>query len=440
MKVLHCLNHYLPEQVAGTEVYTAALVRELQLVGVICKVVIPNYHNHESEYYQFENTTVIKYAEPSLLDRDLITGIKQPQGLVFFTNILKQELPDVVHFHELAGSNGLSLIHVQAAKAEGCKVIITFHIAKYTCRTGTLMYKNETTCDGIINKMKCSKCWLADKGQRGVKAAIITAGFSLINALDVDTRVWKNALGTALAFPQIIQQIKNDIFTLQTHTDAFVVLTDWYKKVLLNNGILHTHIQLIKQALPTPYVPSTSAKSLSNKLRLVFIGRINHFKGILLLIQALKNIPPQNVELDIYGKSTDEVYYSQCLLAAKSMDNVRWQGSVTPDNVVATIAKYDVLCLPSTVCEMAPLVIQEAFAASVPVLASNVYGNAEIITHNENGWLYNYNDVADLTNNINNLIANRILIDKAIVKIKAVKQFSTVAQEYVVLYTKILSA
>lgn len=51
------------------------------------------------------------------------------------------------------------------------------------------------------------------------------------------------------------------------------------------------------------------------------------------------------------------------------------------------------MSLCSTFSEMSPLVIQEAFAARLPVIASNVYGNAEQITHGENGLLFNFNDV-----------------------------------------------
>ena len=53
---------------------------------------------------------------------------------------------------------------------------------------------------------------------------------------------------------------------------------------------------------------------------------------------------------------------------------------------------------------MSPLVIQEAFAAGIPVLASNVYGNSEQIIDNKNGILFKYNDVKSLLSKLNRLI------------------------------------
>ena len=43
MKVLHCLNHFLPDQIGGTEVYTYSLITALEKKNIHLKVLIPNY-------------------------------------------------------------------------------------------------------------------------------------------------------------------------------------------------------------------------------------------------------------------------------------------------------------------------------------------------------------------------------------------------------------
>ena len=88
---------------------------------------------------------------------------------------------------------------------------------------------------------------------------------------------------------------------------------------------------------------------------------------------------------------------------------------------------------------MSPLVIQEAFAANVPVIASDVYGNAEQITHNENGWLFTFKDSDSLKLQLQQLINNPSLVEKAKNNIKPVKSFSTVASEYLIVYKKVLA-
>ena len=145
MKVFQVLNHFLPGQTAGTEVYTWALSKQLQQRGCIVEVIIPHYGQQDSVRYEYDGLKVFQYAEPSIVDRSLIMGIRKPEGLVAFESYLKQEMPDVVHFHEIAGSNGITLHHVAAAKRLGAKVLMTFHLAGYTCKTGTLVYKEKKT-------------------------------------------------------------------------------------------------------------------------------------------------------------------------------------------------------------------------------------------------------------------------------------------------------
>ena len=440
MKILHVLNAYLPEQIAGTEIYVSALVRELKKKSILSKVIIPNYTKKENEHYFYEGTEVIKYAEPTLANREIITGKMAPKGVQSFLEIIKNEQPDVVHFHELAGSIGIGNFHVAAVNNLGFKSIITFHVAKYSCKTGTLMYMGKEKCNGIIDTIRCSKCWLNYKGEKGLRRTVITQGFTLMNFLHVDTRFLNNELGTALAFPHIIADLRKELLGLQQNTSKFIVLTQWYKDILINNGINEKQITLIYQGLPINNTRPAYIKKYSKKLRVIFIGRITHFKGVDILLSALKLLDKNNIELDIYGTATDETYLQKCHELLKDMGNVALKGSLNPELVIETIQQYDIICIPSAVSEMGPFVLKEAFAAGIPAIASNVYGNAEQITDGINGWLFNFNDINDLKNKLQQLINDPLLIVKASQHITPVKSFETVADEHEKLYKEIVGA
>ena len=439
MKVIHCLNHYLPNHIAGTEVYVSALARELKSLGTKSTIVIPNYGSTKDERYLFEGTEVILYGEPSKPDRELIRGTKYPEGLRNFLAILAKEQPDIINFHELAGSNGISLIHVKKARAMGFKIIMTFHIAKYSCKTGTLMYKNGIPWDGVIRKIRCSKCWLHDKKIKGVPAELIVAGFTFADAFHLDTQQWNNSLGTAMAFPKLIEKLKNELAELEKNTDAFIVIAQWYKAILLRNNISPAHIHLITQALPHKQGLGTEEFSHIKKLHLIFIGRISSFKGVLLLIKAVKMLRKEDIHLNIYGNPTEKEYMEQCLTEAEGLDNISFKGSCPPDKVIFTISRHHILCLPSEVCEMAPLVIQEAFAAGIPVIASDVYGNAEQIKHGINGWLFKLKDQRDLAGKLQHLIDHPELIELTKKNIPTPQKFDAVAGEYVQIYNTVLA-
>ena len=100
--------------------------------------------------------------------------------------------------------------------------------------------------------------------------------------------------------------------------------------------------------------------------------------------------------------------------------------------------QYHALCLCSTFSEMSPLVIQEAFAAGIPVIASHVYGNAEQIQHGVNGLLFKFNNVQSLHEQIQLCIDNPVLLDGLRHNIKPPKSFSNVAAAYKDLYSSLI--
>ncbi|MEQ1554976.1 MAG: glycosyltransferase [Ferruginibacter sp.] len=440
MKILFVLNDFFPNQIAGTEVYVKTLATILLDKSYDCTVLIPNYNNNLDETYFVDNIKVIKYAEPSIVDRKLIMGKRKPDGLNNFLEILKNENPTIVHFHELAGSNGITLSHVVETKRLGFKVVFTAHLASYTCKNGALMYQKETYCDGVINNLKCTKCALVSTHGKTLKTSLIYSFSSFLYYLGFDTTKFDNSVGTAFGFPFIIKKLKADLNTLVTTCDKFVVLTNWYKKILLQNGIAEDKLSLISQGLPSDAIVKKMNCKTVLPLKIIFVGRISHFKGLHLLLDVCKRFNTTQLELNIYGKDNNDAYANECKLMIDEMPHVHLY-NILPSNVVLqTMANNHLLCLPSTFSEMSPLVIQEAFAAGIPVLASNVYGNAEQITDREIGWLFNFNDRKDLENKIQLLIKNPALIDTAKSKIKPVKSFYNVVSEYQKLYNQILLA
>lgn len=435
MKVLQVLNHFLPKTVAGTEIYVWAMSKELQSLGLDIEVVIPNYNNDQSEFTNFDNLPVYKYAETSIVDRALIMGCKEPDGLEKFTNYLLLQKPDIVHFHDITASNGITLHHVKAAKSLGAKVFFTFHLAGYSCKTGSLLYKENIQCDGKIEIGKCGRCYLHSKGYDNM-GWILNVASQFLFALKINSTKWMNKIGTALGNAYLINKQKNDFNFLINNCDKVITLTKWYKEILLLNDVAQQKIILIEQGLPQNINVEKDVKinKVENRLRLIFVGRLSYFKGLHLLIDALMQLPKDLVLLDIYGQN-DGTDYEQILKEkSKLFTNITWCGAIEQREIVSLMKQYDVLCLCSTFSEMSPLVIQEAFAAGIPVLASNVYGNAEQIIPNENGWLFKFKNVVDLKIKLQQLLNNPTLLVSAKRNKTEVRNFSTIAKQHLEVY------
>jgi glycosyltransferase involved in cell wall biosynthesis len=231
--------------------------------------------------------------------------------------------------------------------------------------------------------------------------------------------------------PATIRRIRENLINLADHADQLISLTEWYKKILLENGIAPEKITVIPQRLAIDQAMPVKRKSAVTTLpiKIVFIGRVQPQKGVDLLIEAAKSLPAEKLVVDIYGIEEDTEYYRQCR-AAVAGSNIRLMGPLERGQVLTTLAQYDMLCLPSTFSEMSPLVIQEAFAADIPVLASRVLGNAEQVKHGINGLLFTFKSVDDLRIQLNRVIDEPALIDKMKSRINPPGTFSETAMQY----------
>lgn len=437
MKIIICLHHFLPEVVGGTEIYTLCLAHHLKKLGVEAMILIPNLGNPLTNEYEYEEIRIIRYAENSVEDRKMIMGKKAPDGLGGFAEILKNENPDIIHFHELAPGRGINIFHVEKAHELNIPIVLTFHLAAYTCFKGSLIYKEIKKCDGIIKIKRCTDCVYHAKNITGVKAKFLSnIAVSLFN-LGINPTALNSTIGTALGFPFVINKIKNDLLRFARLAEKIVVLSDWYKDVVEKNGIGTEKLVFMKQGLTSKSQKHINAIKVSYPLKIVFLGRIARMKGLHLLIEAVCKIPEEKISLYIYGPELDDHYARECRKKSVSKINIFWQGTIPSEDVIPTLSNYHLLCLPSYF-EMSALVVQEAFAAGLPILASDVYGNAEQITDGVNGWLFRFKDGDHLLEKLKLLINDLSSIEAARLHLPAPGMFKEIATEHFKLYKEII--
>ncbi len=204
MKVFFCLKYFLPEHTAGTEVYVYTLAEWLRNAGLDVAILKPTFKNNVIQYSYYNNIKIIEYPESSLVDKQLIIGNRPSSGIEFFEHVLRTEEPDVVHFHELSGSNGITIFHFRVVKKLGIKIFTTMHLIGYVCKTSELRYKGTISCNGIVDKKKCAICVL---NKRGVPA-LVAEGIVQVS------RFWGNNL---LASSSTSQTILSSLFSYPTY-------------------------------------------------------------------------------------------------------------------------------------------------------------------------------------------------------------------------------
>ena len=133
---------------------------------------------------------------------------------------------------------------------------------------------------------------------------------------------------------------------------------------------------------------SSLALDASKKI-VLFVGRLHPVKGLKVLLEAASILKKEN-RLDfvivLIGEGPLLQSLSNSAEALGISDSVIFIGPQPQTIVAQWMHAANLLCLPSHM-EGLPNVILEALAQSLPVVASNVGGIPEVITHNKNGLL-----------------------------------------------------
>jgi glycosyltransferase involved in cell wall biosynthesis len=139
--------------------------------------------------------------------------------------------------------------------------------------------------------------------------------------------------------------------------------------------------------------------------RVLFIGRLDAVKGVPVLLEAFAALRAQapGARLTLVG---DGPHRAALEAQAASLGGaVRFTGYLTQEAVAAELAAHDVLVLPSF-AEGVPVVLMEAMASRLPVIATRVGGVAELVEDGVNGFLVPPGDAATLAERLGRLIAD----------------------------------
>ena len=148
------------------------------------------------------------------------------------------------------------------------------------------------------------------------------------------------------------------------------------------------------------FYPTISPKKYFTNDFLV-LGSITEQKGFQIAINAFKKLSERNAKLHVVGEGP----YLQTLTKISDGDKrIIFHGFIKNENLGDIFNKCSYIISPSLGYENFPYTIIEALSKGLPVIASNIGGIPELITHQHNGFLFEAGNVDSLHRILNTVV------------------------------------
>jgi starch synthase len=183
-------------------------------------------------------------------------------------------------------------------------------------------------------------------------------------------------------------------------SDYCVAASGFTKRSLEASGVPSDKIQLLPLGADLEKFRFTRRPS-SGPFQILFVGGVGQRKGIKYLLDAYERVRSAHTRLKIIGPimGSGKAFRSRSSL-------YEYLGILSQDEVVRYMQESHVLVLPSLL-EGFGLVIPEAMATGMPVIASDHSAAPEIIREGVDGFVLKPDDVDGLAEKLESLMADR---------------------------------
>jgi len=343
-------------------------------------------HGNEVAYFSMEDDKNIKtgdkeyFVKNSDMNSKNITKafsvIYSKANYKKMKEALKDFKPDIVHINNFQRQLSASII--KAIKEENIPIVFTAHDVQAICPAITMIDNNDSICEKCMHgkyinciKKKCNK------------------GSTL-----------KSIIGAIEGYYYRI----NKIYTKEI--DFIITPSEFYKTKLIEDGIDKNKIAAIHNSIDSE---KYDLKTEDDGYALYF-GRLSREKGILNLVEAFSML--DEGILYIAGKGPEEENIKNIIKNKKLDKRIKMLGFLNSDQMIDVIRKSKFVVVPSIWYENCPYSVLETIAIGKPIIGANIGGIPELVINNENGLIYEYDNIDDLKEKMELLFKDEELVNK----------------------------
>jgi GT2 family glycosyltransferase/glycosyltransferase involved in cell wall biosynthesis len=409
MRILEVVHGFPPAAQGGTELYAHTHALALGGCGddvlVLTREQDPNRAEYDVRTETRDGLRIVSVNNTFRGTRTFEETYRNEAIGAIAGGVIDEFTPDAAHIHHLTG---LSTTIVRSLAERQIPTVFTLHDYWLMCHRGQLLDVNFRVCDGP-GTAGCHACLPAAGGAGPVGFTGAAAVRALERRLPEAParqlrRVAEGFAGLISSAGEAEDQERRRIAHMRAvcaEVTHFLAPSRDIRDRFVQCGVAPERITVspngVDQRGPIRLKPDPTDH---DRLRLGFLGSLMVSKAPHLLLEAVARLPVGSVSVDLFGAYSayhGDDSYRQRLEPLLHGDGVRVHGVIPHEQIAEALASIDVLVVPSIWPENAPLVIQEAFLAGIPVVASRIGGIPEMVADGKNGLLFRAGDVGDLS-------------------------------------------
>jgi glycosyltransferase involved in cell wall biosynthesis len=288
-----------------------------------------------------------RVLESSILKRisAFFGGVYNIRAYHEMRRLLEEDRPDVVHVHSVYPMFSPSIL--VACRRAGVPVVMTVHTHNLTCPAWYHLYRGRV-CEDCLGGHEY-RCVLKNCRENIFESS----GYALRNA-----------------FARVFRLFHDNVTMI-------IVMTRFAKERLMRAGFRKDQIVVIPHA--TSVIESAVERRVGEYV--AFSGRISPEKGVDVFLYAAALMPDVPFKVAGDGPARSE-------LMAKAPRNVEFVGRLGFDDLVAFYQRSRILVAPSLWFEPFGMVVVDAMALGVPVIASRIGGLPDVVDDGVTGLLF----------------------------------------------------
>jgi GT2 family glycosyltransferase/glycosyltransferase involved in cell wall biosynthesis len=432
MRILEVAHGFPPAAQGGTELYAHAHALALRDGGdevlVLTREQDPNRTEYDVRTETRDRLRIVSVNNTFRSTRTFEETYRNEAIGAIAGKAIDEFRPDAAHIHHLTG---LSTTIVRALAGRRIPIVFTLHDYWLLCHRGQLLDVNHRVCAGP-GAEGCHACLPAAGGAGPVGFAGAVAVRALERRLPEAParqlrRVAEGVAGMIASPGEAEDQERRRIAHMRevcAEVTHFLAPSRYIRDRFVQFGVAPERITVsgngVEEASGFPGAPKPRSGEGGSRtvgglgLRLGFLGSLMISKAPHVLLEAVARLPRGSASVDLFGPYSayhGDNSYRQRLEPLLRGDGVRAHGAIPHEQVPEALASLDVLVVPSIWPENAPLVIQEAFLAGIPVVASRIAGIPEMVADGRNGLLFRPGDVEDLAGTLARVLNEPGLLD-----------------------------